>query len=271
MVTIDSTHQDLELRLLFQTLQELYGFDLSEYRETYLLRRIQRRMLLENFTTITQLTNSIIHQEHAGLKFIQDISINVTSMFRFPTFFRFLKDEVFPILKTYPSIRIWHAGCASGEEVLSLAILLEEANLYDKTTIIATDINRKALDDAKDAMYASDQVKQWTTNYNIAGGSESFAKYYDVKYNRVSFDKKLLRNVTFKHHDLTKDPYPKSQHLILCRNVLIYFNQTLQHKVVTKFHETLVPGGYLGLGDTENIDSNIPFTILKRPVKVYRK
>lgn len=271
MVTIDQNHLDLELSLLFQVLKELYGFDLSEYRESYLMRRVQRRMSLEGFSTITQLTNSIIHHESAGLKFIQDISINVTSMFRFPKFFRYLKEEVFPILKTYPSIRIWHAGCASGEEVLSLAILLQEEDLYDKTTIIATDINRQALDDAQDAMYPSEQVKQWTTNYNIAGGTESFAKYYDVKYNSVSFDKQLLRNVTFKHHDLTKDPYPKRVHLILCRNVLIYFNLNLQEKVVSKFYDALIPSGFLGLGDKENINQQTKFHVIDRSVKVYRK
>lgn len=267
----DPNIEELELRLFYIALQEKYEVDLSDYRQAYILRRLKRRMQLDGYDSITLITNRILRDTLYAEKLMKDMSINVTDMFRCPEFYKSLKTNVFPILQTYPSIQIWHAGCATGEEVISLAILLKEANLYDRATIVATDINEDAMQFAQKAIYPITKMKQWTENYSLAGGEESFSSYYDVKYNHAIFDPSLLERVTFLKQNLTKDAYPKHMHLILCRNVFIYFNKTLQDDVATGFHKALVTDGYLGLGLKENIYANNLFSYVDRTYKIYKK
>ena len=182
-----------------------------------------------------------------------DLSINVTDMFRFPNFFKDLREEVIPFLKTYPSINIWHAGCSSGEEVISMAILLKEEGLLNRVNIYATDMNEQVLDIAKEGIYPIENVKKWTKNYQEAGGKKSFSDYYIAKYDHAIFDKDLLKNVTFLKHNLVIDKIFIDANLILCRNVLIYFNQELQNQVLELFEESLISGGVIGIGSKENL------------------
>lgn len=262
-----------ELKTLIEAVKLVYNLDFSHYREAYIERRVKRRIMLDGLSTITALTNEIILQSDYAKKFIEDVSINVTEMYRCPTFFKTLKEEVFPILNTYPSIKIWHAGCATGEEVLSLAILLKEAGLAHKTKVIATDISDKALAIAKAGEYPAAKIKNWTKHYTEAGGNSSFADYYEVKFNVVSFSKDLLENVEFKNHDLSKHTYPKDCHLIICRNVFIYFDETLQSHCINNYHDSLVSRGFLGLGRKETIkkSNRYLFEELSHEYKIYRK
>jgi len=272
MATMTDTNiEDLELQLFYIALKEVYDIDLSEYRQAYILRRIKRRMELDKLNTITLITERMIHQPNYAEKLLSDISINVTNMFRDPDFFNSLIKNVFPILQTYPRFNIWHAGCATGEEVISLAILLKEANLYNRAKIIATDISQEALKFAEKAIYPIEKMKQWTESYQKAGGQESFSNHYDVKYNHAIFDPSLLENITFIEHNLTKDPYFNNQHLIICRNVYIYFNKNLQDYVTKGFHTSLIRDGYLGLGSKETIYANNLFEYVDRSNKIYKK
>lgn len=249
----DQSIEELEIQLLMQVLKEKYDMDYTTYRRSYIRRRIERRMRLENLETITELNNKVIHNPETAIELLKDISINVTDMFRCPLFFERLKKEVIPLLRTYPSIRIWHAGCSTGEEVLSMAILLKEEGLLDKTSILATDNNKDVLEVAKKAIYPADRLRHWTENYTRSGGEDSFSTYYDVKYNQAKFDKTLLDNVTYQTHHLLSDSYPENMHLIVCRNVLIYFNEEHQQKVIHQFHNSLIREGFLGLGFKESI------------------
>ena len=269
-ITFNYEFEDLELNYLLDILKQKYGLDYTNYRRAYLFRRVYRRMELEGFSSITELSNKTLHNEQFAIQIQNDISINVTDMFREPQFFNELRENVLPIIKTYPNIRIWHAGCSTGEEVLSLAILLQEEGIYDRCRIVATDINEEALEFAKNAVYPVGRIKQWTENYYQANGAKSFTDYYNVRYQQANFNASLLRNVEYKKHDLTSGEYPKDFHLILCRNVLIYFNQTLQEYVTSKFGDSLHSNGFLGVGYKEVArDKDNKFTQFNK-YKIYR-
>lgn len=262
--------EDLELNYLLRILKEKYELDYTDYRRAYLFRRVYRRMELDGFQSITELSNKVLHDGQFAFQMKKDISINVTDMFREPQFFNELRENVLPIIKTYPNIRIWHAGCSTGEEVLSLAILLQEEGIYNRCKILATDINEEALGFAKNAVYPVARIKQWTENYYQANGAKSFTDYYNVRYKQANFNADLLENVEYKIHDLTTNDYPGDFHLILCRNVLIYFNQTLQEHVISKFGESLHAEGFLGVGYKEVArDKNNMFKQFNK-YKIYR-
>ncbi len=262
-----------EIQLLIEAMEKVYGINFKDYRYAYLERRIKRRMSLSGFDTITGLTNEVIKRTDIGKQLFRDLTINVTEMFRCPGFFKYLRQEIIPILKTYPSIRIWHAGCSTGEEVISLAILLKETGLYDRSTIIASDINEESISRAKYHVYPIDKIKDWTENYYMAGGKNPFSDYYVVKYNHAKFENNLFDNVEFIRHNLIKDAYPKDIHLILCRNVFIYFDTALQIMCTKGFYKSLIDGGFLGIGIREklrNIDG-IEFKVVDNNFNIYKK
>jgi chemotaxis protein methyltransferase CheR len=274
VVTLSNVQvEELEVKLLLQVLKDQYDIDYSTYRQSYIRRRIERRVSLEGLETITSLTDKVLHDSETARLLLKDISINVTDMFRCPLFFERIRNEVIPLLKTYPSIRIWHAGCSTGEEVLSMAIVLKEEGLLKRTSILATDSNEDVLEIAQKAIYPAERLRSWTENYNQARGQESFSTYYDVKYNQAKFDEGLLDRVTFKKHHLLVDSYPKNMHLIICRNVLIYFNEDHQKKVIHNFSQSLISQGYLGLGYKETIkrENEHAFQAINKHYKIFQK
>jgi chemotaxis protein methyltransferase CheR len=246
--------EGLEVTLLLTALQQRYGYDFLEYTRATVRRRVRRFMEKKGFTRVGDLTTAVLRSEPLAHEMIADFSITVTEMFRDPTFYTAVRTHIIPYLRTYPFIRIWHAGCATGEEVYSLAILLEEAGLYDRTTIFATDFNDHALQTARDAIYPLADIQRYTANYQLAGGTNSFGDYYHAHYRSGRIDKRLQRHITFANHNLVTDDVFSEMHLIFCRNVLIYFNRQLQSRVFSLLDRSLVRDGFLCLGMKESLE-----------------
>ncbi|MFV8376167.1 CheR family methyltransferase [Flavobacterium sp. LB1P62] len=244
---------DLEISLLLEAIYRKYGYDFREYSHAHIRRRIINRMVLSGFEDVSQMQSKVLNDEPFTSELLQDLSITVTEMFRDPVFYKSLREKVIPILKTYPFIKIWHAGCATGEEAYSMAILLQEEGLYDRTTIYATDFNQIALNRAKDGIFSYKMIKEYTTNYQLSGGKESFSSYYTSNYDNVIMNQSLKKNIVWANHNLVTDSVFAEVHLILCRNVLIYFDKNLQNKVQTLFYNSLINGGVLCLGSKESL------------------
>ena len=243
----------LELQLLLEGVYRQYGFDFREYAPASLKRRVWRRVQAEQAGTITGLLERLLHDADVMERLLLDLSINVTSMFRDPTFYNAFRVQVVPLLKTYPFTRIWVAGCSTGEEVYSLAILLHEEAIYDRTRIYATDINEAVLERARDGVFPVDKMQEYTENYIRAGGKQSFSEYYLAKYEGALFDRKLTENVVWAPHNLVQDRSFNTFNVILCRNVMIYFDRALQTRVHQLFHDSLERFGILALGHKESI------------------
>ncbi|MCR2821282.1 CheR family methyltransferase [Lederbergia panacisoli] len=266
--------EEIEVKLLLQGLYDWCGYDFRNYAYQSIRRRIWHRVYAERLSTITGLLDKVLHDPSCLQRLIADFSINVTEMFRDPLFFLEFREKVVPLLRTYPSIRIWHAGCSTGEEVYSMAMLLHEEDLYEKTKIYATDINTTALKDAKSGIFPLENMKKYTSNYLRAGGKRAFSDYYCVTNKGVQFYPFLTKNVIFAQHNLVTDRSFNEFHVILCRNVLIYFNKTLQNKVHSLFYESLGMFGILGLGDKESIYYTNHFdsyNVISGKQKLYRK
>jgi chemotaxis protein methyltransferase CheR len=244
---------DLEISLLLEAIYRKYGYDFREYSQAHIRRRIMNRMAVSGFEDVSQMQSKVLNDEPFASELLQDLSITVTEMFRDPAFYRALREKVIPILKTYPFIKIWHAGCATGEEAYSMAILLQEEGLYDRTTIYATDFNQMALNRAKDGIFSNKMIKEYTSNYQLSGGKESFSSYYTSNYDNVIMNQSLKKNIVWANHNLVTDSVFAEVHLILCRNVLIYFDKNLQNKVQTLFFNSLINGGVLCLGSKESL------------------
>jgi len=265
---------DLEIDLLLDAIFRRYGYDFREYSRASLKRRIINRVQQEELSCISELIPKILHDSHCFDRFLVELSITVTKMFRNPDVFKFIRERVFPKLATYPRINIWHVGCATGEEVYSMAIMLEEEGLLDKTHIYATDYNNSSLAIAEKSIYPIDDVKLWSKNYQESGGKSSLSEFYRAKYDSVKMKSKLKRNITFAHHNLMRDQAFGEMHLILCRNVLIYFQLALQNKVLNMMSGSLVHRGFLVLGDRETVeftDISTDFEELESRSRVYRK
>jgi chemotaxis protein methyltransferase CheR len=242
-----------EIKQFLESIRFVYGYDFTEYSEASVKRRIQSFMDANKISSVKDLGRLILKDEPVFEKFVQDITVNVTEMFRDPMFYKSLRRHVVGRLATYPFIKIWIAGCSTGEEVYSLAILLREEGLLERAVIYATDINQAALQKAKEGISPIDSMKSYTENYMKAGGKNSFSDYYKAKYNSVLWDKSLRQNIVFSVHNLAMDKSFNEFQLILCRNVLIYFNQSLQNKVVELFYESLCVFGFLALGNKESL------------------
>ena len=245
---------DIEMRLLLEAVYSKYSHDFRDYSGASLKRRVQHALLQFGCETISQLQSRVLHDPAVFQQLLEILTIPFTEMFRDPTYWQTLRQQVVPLLRTYPSLKVWVAGCATGEEVFSLAILLEEEGLLERTLVYATDINPVVLEKARQGIFPIAAVRQHTANYQAAGGKRAFSDYYSAAYNSVRFDPNLLRNVTFADHSLATDTVFSETHFISCRNVLIYFNKALQNRALGLFHESLCHRGFLGLGSKESLD-----------------
>jgi len=245
--------EEIELNLLLEGIYRQYGFDFRNYALASLRRRVGNFMQNENVATISLLQDRILHDRTWLERFLYALSVNVSAMFRDPHFYRTFREHVVPLLKTYPFLRIWLAGVSMGEEVYSIAILLQEEGIYERCRIYATDINDAVLKKAKDGIYPIELMQTYTTNYIRAGGTRSFSDYYTAAYDRVILKSWLRNNVVFAQHNLATDASFNEFHVILCRNVMIYFNLELQAHVHHLLHDSLVMFGVLGLGAKETM------------------
>ena len=271
---VESDLEKIEIKLFLEGVHAWCGYDFRNYAYSSIKRRIWHRVHAEKLTSITMLLDKVLHDPTTLQRMIADFSINVTEMFRDPLFFRDFREKVVPLLRTYPSIRIWHAGCSTGQEVYSMAILLHEVGLYEKTKIYATDINTNVLETAKSGLFPIENMKKYTNNYLQAGGERSFSDYYSVTTKGVEFHSFLTKNIIFTQHNLATDRSFNEFHVIICRNVLIYFNKSLQKKVHELFYESLGRFGILGLGDKETIhytDIADCYEEISRKQKLYKK
>lgn len=243
----------IEIDLLLEGVFRHYGFDFRSYAYSSLKRRLWKRVAAEGMRSISELQDRVLHDPNVMEKLLLDLSINVSSMFRDPSFYRCFREKVIPVLRTYPFIRIWHAGCSTGEEVYSMAILLHEEGLYGRSRIYATDINEVVLQTAKNGIYPAEKMQEYTQNYIKAGGTRDFSSYYTAKYDAALFDSTLMKNVVYSQHNLVTDRSFSEFNVVLCRNVMIYFDRKLQDCVHALFYESLVPFGFLGLGSKESM------------------
>ena len=245
--------EQIEIELLLEGIHRRYGFDFRQYAPASLRRRVRRRMDGEKVETISALQNLLLHDPAVMERLLLDLSINVTSMFRDPTFFLAFRELVVPLLRTYPFSRIWVAGCSTGEEVYSFGIVLAEEGLSDRVRIYATDINQAVIDIARLGVFPLEKMQEYTQNYIRAGGTRSFSEYYVARYDGALFPRALLDNVVFAQHNLVSDHAFNEFNAILCRNVMIYFDRSLQDRVHDLFYGSLVRLGILALGHKESI------------------
>lgn len=266
--------EEIEIQLLLEGIYQCYGYDFRNYAASSLKRRIRRILEAENLDTISALQAQILHDAECLQRFLLAITVNVTSMFRDPSFFVAFRNQVVPLLRTYPYIRIWHAGCSQGQEVYSMAIVLQEEGLYDRCRIYATDTNERVIKQAKNGIYPIGLMQQYTQLYLQAGGKYSFSEYYTAAYDNAIFRASLKDNIVFSQHNLATDHSFNEFNVILCRNVLIYFDQTLQKRVHQLFHESLCKLGILCLGRQESIRFSPyekEYELIEKAEKIYRR
>lgn len=263
-----------EFKELLESIRFVYGYDFTDYAEASVKRRVTQFMTSRKITEIGKLGKILLQDEKIFEEFVQELSVTVTEMFRDPTFYKSLRENILKRLATYPFIKVWIAGCATGEEIYSIAILLQEENLLNRSVIYATDINQKSLQIARDGVYPLEYMKSYTSNYQKAGGTKAFSEYYKAKYDSVMFDRSLKQNIVFSPHNLSVDNSFNEFQLIICRNVLIYFNQQLQNKVINLFYESLCTFGFLGLGSKESLlfcDKKKNFEEIDKKEKIFMK
>lgn len=268
------TNENIEIRLLLEAIFLKYGYDFRNYAKAHLKRRIKRRLAMTDLTNISEMVPQILYDQGFFEKLLLDLSVNVTKMFRDPIFYRVLRNDVLPVLRTYPFVKVWDAGCSTGEEMYSLAILFKEEDLYDRSQIYATDFNQIALQKARDGIYPLDEVKEYTKNYQKSGGRSSLSDYYLARYDSISLNKSLKKRIVFSDHNLVTDGVFGEMNMIVCRNVLIYFDKELQDRVIHLFWESLCPGGFLCLGSKESLRFNKygdRFQVFDEREKVYKK
>ena len=249
----ESVIEDIEVELLLNDLLEIFGYDFTNYSNASIKRRINRLFTLDKFPSFAEFRYYLRTDSTYFKRFVEQITVNVTEMFRDPTFYKALREQVLPHLGTYPFIRIWLAGCSTGEEVYSIAIILKELDLLGKSLLYATDLNPEVLDKARKGLFPLSQMKQYSENYIFSGGKNDFSSYYSANYNVAKFDETLNSNMIFSTHNLVSDHSFNQFQLILCRNVLIYFDKELQAKVFTLFDLSLENLGFLALGTKETL------------------
>ncbi len=265
---------DIEIRLLVQAVHLRYGHDFRDYAFASLKRRVLQAQDRMGADTISALQERVLHDPAQFAQLLQYLTVPVSEMFRDPAYFLALRRHVVPVLRTYPSLKVWVAGCSTGEEPYSLAILLQEEGLLDRTILYATDINHASLDKARHGIFPLDHMQSFTRNYQRAGGLRSFSDYYTAAYGGALFDKSLRERITFADHSLATDAVFSETQLVSCRNVLIYFNRGLQDRALGLFHESLTRRGFLGLGSKETLDFSgyaDRFEPVSRPDRIYRK
>ena len=264
----------LEIDLLLEAIHRRYGYDFRSYAFTHTKRRLEHRRKLEDFDNFSEMQHRLIHDEAFFNTLLLDLSINVTEMFRDPWFYKKVREVVVPHLKTYPFVRVWHAGCSAGQEVYSMGIVLAEEGMKERVQSYATDFNELILQRAKDGIYPMDLIRDYTVNYQKSGGLHSFSDYYTADYDSVIIKRRLKENVLFSSHNLVTDGVFGEMNVIFCRNVLIYFNRELQNRVLQLFHQSLCPGGFLCLGSKESLKFSPladHFEVVCEREKIYRK
>ncbi|MGB0360266.1 MAG: CheR family methyltransferase [Endozoicomonas sp.] len=264
----------LELDLLLEAITQHYGYDFSDYARASLVRRVKKYMELVNARQISELIPLFLHDSQAFQVFVESMSVVVTEMFRDPDVFKVLREDVIPVLKTYPFIKIWHAGCASGQEVYSMAIMLEEAGLLDRCQIYATDFNDEALKMARKGIYPSDEVELYENNYRLSGGKEKLSKNWVCLYNSIKINSRFAERITFASHNLVTDGAFGEMNLVMCRNVLIYFNEQLQDRALNLINDSLCSRGFLCIGRRENLSFNQirqSLEDINNKLRIYRK
>jgi len=266
--------EDIEISLLLEGLYRVHGFDFRDYSRASIKRRIYELLRAEKLDTVSAFQNKILHDNGCLERFLLGVSVHATSMFRDPSFYLTFRKRVVPLLRTYPTVQIWIAGCSTGEEVYSLAILLEEERLYGKCRIYATDISQAVLRSAREGIFPLAAMRDYTTNYHQAGGTHEFSDYYTAQYDSVIFSSTLRKNVVFSEHNLATDGSFNEFQVILCRNVMIYFNRDLQARVHNLLYDSLSMFGVFGLGNKESLKftpREALYQHLNESDKLYRK
>ncbi len=266
--------ESIEIDLLLEAIFRRYGYDFRSYARASIERRIRLFLSSSGCSDISEMIPKLLHDNEFFSKLVRYFSVSVTEMFRDPSVYRSLRENVIPMLKTWPHIKIWLAGCATGEEVYSLAILLKEEGLYERATIYATDFSDEALERAREGIYEPAKLQDATRNYQQAGGKCSFSEYYQARYDAAVINAALRERVVFSSHNLAMDGVFGEMHLIFCRNVLIYFNRELQNRALNLFTESLVHGGYLCLGTKETLqftDVSHCFDTVDSKARIYKK
>ena len=269
---IDLTDDQLEI--IVSDVMELYGYDFTNYSHASLKRRLNRLMINDRFLSFAEFRYRINNDEDYLRRFVEEVTVNVTEMFRDVHFYRTLREKVLPVLATWPHIRIWHAGCSTGEEVYSMAILLDEAKMLHKSLLYATDINPTVLQRVREGVFPLSQMKQYSENYILSGGQRDFSNYYTAQYNAVKFDERFSQRMVLATHNLVSDGSFNEFQLIMCRNVMIYFDKPLQDRVLKLFYESLEMLGFLALGAKETLrfsEIQQKFKPFSGREKIYRK
>ena len=245
--------ENLEIELLLEAVARHYGFDFRDYARSSLTRRVRKMLVQQELPSVSALQERLLRQPEAMNEFVELVGVHTTAMFRDPDFYQALRTEVVPFLRTYPFIRIWHAGCASGEEVYSLAILLTEEGIYDRCRLYATDLSDAVLEKARRGIFPLPAMRDYTVSYQNAGGRHEFSSYYVADHKNAILRQSLRKNVIFAQHNLTSDSAFNEFHLVLCRNVGIYFNESLRERMHDLIYRSLVPFGILGVGKKESL------------------
>lgn len=263
-----------ELENLLSAIADRYGYDFTQYSRASLQRRVLSFFLKGKFTSFIDFRNKVINDPNYFVHFVEEVTVNVTEMFRDPGFYKVLREKVLPVLATYPMIRIWHAGCSTGEEVYSLAILLKEAGILEKSLLYATDINQQVIEKARSGMFTISKMRQYSENYIKSGGLNDFSTYYRANYQLAKFDESLTARMVFSSHNLASDSSFNEFQLILCRNVLIYFEKELQSRVLELFDKSMDTLGFLALGSKESLKfsriANL-YAVVDAKEKVWRR
>ncbi|MES2769618.1 MAG: CheR family methyltransferase [Bdellovibrionota bacterium] len=265
---------DIEVKLLIEAIYEKYSYDFRSYAMASVKRRLHMILNKYKFRTVSRLQEKILYDPNFFLSVLQFLTITTTEMFRDPFYYLTIRENVIPILKTYPSLKIWIAGCSTGEEVYSFAILLQEEGLLECTTIYATDINPVSIKKAEDGIFSAENIKEYESNYKKSGGKQNFSDYFVVSYGAALFDKSLKKNIVFADHSLATDSVFSEMQMISCRNVLIYFSRELQEHALGLFSGSLCRSGFLGLGSKETIRFSSHFQCFNefsKQEKIYQK
>jgi chemotaxis protein methyltransferase CheR len=266
--------EELEIEMLLHGIRTRYGYDFAHYSRSSLRRRLERALAQTKLTHFSELLDRLFHDEQCFDEFLKIMSISVTEMFRDPEFYQAIRKHVVPLLKTYPFIKIWHPGCATGEEAYSMALLLHEEGFLDRARIYATDFNKHSLDAASNGVYSARQMAVYAGNYRLAGGKGHFRDYYNDGYELAKFKDFLKERIIFSYHNLVTDGVFGEMNIICCRNVLIYFDKTLQDQVLRKFSESLRHGGFLCLGNRESLNFTAvkpSFAQVNKMQRIYQK
>jgi chemotaxis protein methyltransferase CheR len=272
--SLERSLEEVEIELLLEGVFRHYGYDFRDYAAASIRRRLRHLVVAERLSSVSELSEKVLHDPAWLDRLLAAFSINVSAMFRDPSFYAAFREKLVPILRTYPFVRIWHAGCSTGEEVYSTAILLHEAGLYDRCRIYATDINEAVLRKARNGIFPLTAMKAYTANYIQAGGTRAFSEYYTAEYDSAIFRPWLKQNLVFAQHNLAMDTSFNELHLIVCRNVMIYFNRTLQSRVVDLFSSSLVRLGFLCLGNKESLKGTpgeAAYDVVDADERIYRK